>query len=43
MRTTAKNNKLDNAFIFNMLNKIKFANKADVCEQVVRIQEFKFA
>ena len=43
MRTTSKNTKSDNVFIFNMLNKIQFTNKADVCEQAVRIQEFKFA
>ena len=43
MRTTTINTKSDNVFIFNMLNKTQFTNKADVCEQAVRIQEFKFA
>ena len=43
MRTTAINTKSANILIFNILNKILFTNKADVCEQAVRIQEFKFA
>ncbi len=43
MRTIARNTKSDNVFIFNMLNKIQFTNKADVCEQPVRIAEIEFA
>lgn len=37
MRTIAINTKSDNIFKFNILNKKQFTNKANVCEQPVRI------
>ena len=43
MRTIAINTKSSNMFLFNILNKKQFTNKADVCEQAVRIAEIEFA
>jgi hypothetical protein len=43
MRTIAINTKSANIFKFNILNKMQFTNKADVCEQPVRIAEIEFA
>ncbi len=42
MRTMAINTKLANMLTFNILNKMQFTNKADVCEQPVRIAEILF-
>ena len=43
MRTTVKNTNSHKTLIFKILNIIRFTNKADVCEQAVRIAENKFA